>query len=318
MPYAKQGAFYEAIREYLTSLRPRDARTERGVVRKKTVYEYQGILYEAGQLLGLPDPRHVTLAQMKALESQISGGSERTFAKKLSVIRAFLRYSGNQDALKWRVARHPTPYRGGVFLSERQVAKLHQEAARLGPLAELVISLAVDNGLRCVDIHNLTMENALEFLDFGESEILGKGRDGGKMALQTFSKYTIGPLKRYLAEREKMFERNHAPPSEFLVWKETTYFRPARMRRSDKDDMRDIAIILSERMKLRFGMHDLRRTLGHRLHRRGWPIETIAKILRHEDCGQTFRAYIGVDSCEMRAALDSLTPEMSSQSETGA
>jgi integrase len=63
---------------------------------------------------------------------------------------------------------------------------------------------------------------------------------------------------------------------------------------------------LSSKLGTKFTMHDLRRTLGNRLWRRGVPIETIAKLLRHEDCGVTFKAYIGVDACNMRDALNAL------------
>jgi hypothetical protein len=56
MPYKQQGVFYDAVRSYLSSLRPRDARSERGVVRQKTVYEYTGILNEAGELLNYQKP----------------------------------------------------------------------------------------------------------------------------------------------------------------------------------------------------------------------------------------------------------------------
>jgi DNA-binding transcriptional MerR regulator len=64
---------------------------------------------------------------------------------------------------------------------------------------------------------------------------------------------------------------------------------------------------LSEQSGVRFLVHDLRRSCGNRLWRRGVPIETIAMILRHKDSGTTFKAYIGVQSDDMRKAIDSLS-----------
>ncbi len=192
MPYKHQGAYHDAIREYLKHLRPPNAQSERGVVRQKTIDEYRGILFEAGRLLGWPNPRGVTLEEMRSLEPCISGTSERTMAKKLSVIRAFLRYHGNADAMRWRIAKHPAPYRGGVFLNERQVTRLHMEARKLGPLAELVVSLAVDNGLRTVDINRLTMENAREFLDTGNRTFAGRAGTGARSRCRS-SPLTPGP-----------------------------------------------------------------------------------------------------------------------------
>ena len=51
---------------------------------------------------------------------------------------------------------------------------------------------------------------------------------------------------------------------------------------------------MSSKVRIHFRAHDLRRTLGNRLCRRGVDLETIAKILRHEGSTTTLRAYIGV------------------------
>lgn len=156
MPRKYRGAYHDQMREYLRDLRPPDLKSERGVVNKNTIKDYRRVLFEAGELLGFQSPKQVTLDQLKALERQVSGKADRTIHRKLSIIRTFMRWCGSEAAMKWRLRAYIPPYRGGVFLNERQVAHLHEAAAKCDPIVELVISLAVDNGLRCVDINRLT------------------------------------------------------------------------------------------------------------------------------------------------------------------
>ncbi|MCE5255132.1 MAG: tyrosine-type recombinase/integrase [Actinomycetia bacterium] len=306
MPFKHRGAWHDQTRAYLNSLRPKNPPSDRGVVRHRTIISYKPMLWEGGELLGFPNPNAVTLEQMRTLEGSVRGDSERTIGVKCYVIRAFLRWCGNLAAQKWKIHAHPTPYRGGIFLNERQVAKLHQRAHELGPTEELVTCLAVDMGLRCVDIENLTLENARNFLDFGEDEILGKGRNGGKVALQTFNDYVREPLLRYLRHRAKMVEETKDHQCQKLVVRPVKYKRRSYLAPLRWEHYHPMTVELSKVVGVLFSMHDLRRTLGNRLWKRGVPIETIAKVLRHEDCGMTFRAYIGVDSSNMRDALNSL------------
>jgi hypothetical protein len=74
---------------------------------------------------------------------------------------------------------------------------------------EIVYSLGVDNGLRSVDICNLTLDNAREFLETGESEIRGKGRNGGSMELQMLNKVTGPLLKLWMRIRASMVAQTH-------------------------------------------------------------------------------------------------------------
>lgn len=306
MPPLNRTAYRQQSGEYLNSLRPPNTQTERGVLKKKTVRRYRSYLDEAGELLGYAPPRSITLPQMKELEGRIRAKSNRTLAQKLSVIRAFLRWCGNTDALRWRWRITITPYRGGVFLREPQVAVLHQEAAELGAMWELMISLAVDMGLRWVDVENLTLDNAEEWLAYQESMILGKGRDGGKLALQMLSQYTRPLLERYL-ENRKILVRRTGDTTRKLIVHEVYRGKRRYLAFPEEKALKQVMDYLSDKVGVRFRFHDLRRTLGNRLWRLGKKIETIAKILRHEDSGVTFRAYIGVDADDMREALDSLS-----------
>ena len=307
MPYKERDAFHRHQREWLNSLRPPgadDLENQNGIVAKATIPQYLGFVEEAGEILDYPNPRDVDLEQMKALESEMNG-SESTINQKTTMVRAFLRWCGNAQACRWKISVHQSIYRGGIFLREGPVAKIRTHAKDLGLLTELIYSLGVDNGLRAVDMGRLTTENAFEFLTTGESEILGKGRNGGKVALQMLNRITKPLLEVWMKIRTSMVVQTGMDIPQLLC-------RVEHRKKGDKlvplsyDVIRRTMVTLSDLSGIKFQVHDLRRTCGNRLWRRGWKIETIATILRHEDSGTTFRAYIGVDSDDMRSALDSL------------
>lgn len=306
MPSKNRTAYRQSMRDYLNDLRPPDTTTERGVVGKRAISKYTYALTEAGELLGWAPPRSIPLERMKALDGQVRAGSERTLLQKLCIIRAFLRWCGNKDAFRWRIRITIPPYRGGVFLREHQVAVLHEAAAKLGPTWELIISLAVDMGLRRVDIERLTLDNAEEFLDAQESMILGKGRNGGKIALQKLSKYTRPLLENYLEYRKILVERTGDDTRKLVVF-ERHHCGKQYLGSPNNEDYSMIKKWMSKLLKLNVGMHDLRRTLGNRLWRLDKKLEVIAKILRHEGSEVTLKAYIGVDSDDMGEALDDLS-----------
>jgi integrase len=90
-------------------------------------------------------------------------------------------------------------------------------------------------------------------------------------------------------------------PDKLLVVKCDSELRPM-----SSDYILDRIREISEETGVYFRPHDLRRTYGHRLHDAGIPIETIARLLRHETINQSFRSYIGIDNDELRQAQDRL------------
>ncbi len=70
---------------------------------------------------------------------------------------------------------------------------------------------------------------------------------------------------------------------------------------------------LCEQLGIEFHPHDGRATYGNRLRKKKVPLETIAKLMRHESPDETFRSYIGYDDEELRQVQDLLVPEAYSQ-----
>jgi len=117
--------------------------------------------------------------------------------------------------------------------------------------------------------------------------ILSKGRGGGKPRPLVLNQATFAPLSSYLrtgpAERGRLFN----------VTRRAMY---------------DKLMKVSKLSKVQFSPHDLRRTFGNRHWRAGTPIETIAHLMGHESIDMTFRAYIGVQMCDMMQAQRNLCP----------
>lgn len=308
MPYKERGPFHVAMREWLRELRPSEATSDIGVITKDTYQEYRAIVLDAGKRLGYPNPRHIKLAELRVLETKLSGG-ERTVALRASVFRQFLKHAGCKDALRWKLkARQTGTCKTRVWLNEHQIALARRSSKEMGVLTELLYSLAVDMGLRAIDCQRLTYRNAEEFLLYGRSMIRGKGRNGGKIAEQLFSEMTREPLMRYLDQRTALCLKMGKSPDTLLIREVEQGKRHELKPLEYEGNISNPTKELSARCGFGFHFHDLRATFGNRLYRKKVPIETIAKLMRHDNPNTTFKVYIGVDQDAMRGAMDSLCP----------
>ncbi len=295
MPYKERDAFHRALRAYLKEVSPRIA--------KRSSYLYRSWILKVGELTGYKDPRSMSLRDMVLLEGKANWG-ETTAAVMLATYRAFLRWTGNRDAQRWKIQARQRPKADGIFLSKAQIAACQCAAERLGMEHGLILSLAMDNGLRVVDMQRLTVRNAEQLLSVGQSMIRSKGRRGGKMRLMVMSKATTPLLRDYMMMRRELTKAHGQDPALLLI-------------RADKSRglmplsywvIKNRIIAVSKLSGIYFRPHDGRRTFGHRHHLEGTDLETIAALMGHERVDQTFRSYIGITAEEMRQAQDSLYP----------
>lgn len=290
MPFKLTDTWHRDSRKYLKEMQHY----------KETHDRYSYTLEKYGEILGWKAPSKITLPELRKLEKATSDKAS-TKAVQLSVLRYFLVWAGCRDAAKWKFAFRVVPKADGVFLDELEVAQIRSVAKAMGPFVELTYSLGVDNGLRLVDMQRLTMQNAEELLGTKRSTILGKGRGGGKPGHLELSKKTVAPLKAYLEERSRLAKGATFESDRLLV-----VLHGKRLTGLCRSTIRNHLNDLSDAAEISFDPHDLRRTYGHRLHLAEIPIETIAKLMRHENINQAFKAYIGIDSDEMREAQDKL------------
>ena len=297
MPYKERDAFHKALRAYLKDVSP--------TLAERSVYLYRMWIEQAGRMLAHKDPRKVSLREMLWLESRLVG-SETTVAVKAAATRTFLRWAGNAEALRWKITAKQRPKADGVFLTEQQVQSCRRAAESLGIEHELLLSLALDNGLRTVDMRRLTTKNAEQLLATGQSMIRSKGRRGGKMRLMVMSRATYPLLEEYMRHRKQLTDRHRKDPANLLV-------RESAIPMTYEVILRRITKV-SNLAGIYFRPHDGRRTFGNRHHRARTDLETIAALMGHERIDQTFRSYIGISAQEMREAQDRLSPSTLIQS----
>lgn len=298
MPYKYTDPWHIQLRAYMREIGP--------TVAKDTVRIYRWRLDVCGKVLGYPDPRTIALITMRTLENQLPG-VEANRSILARTLKTFLEWTGNRDAKRWKVSVKARPKVDGMFLTEEAVATARAAAVALGPLHHLLFSLGVDNGLRTVDMRRLTMQNAWDLGRYHRTMILGKGRNGGKPGPLELSRMTDPALGAYLDRRREISMRWNRDWDELIIYERT--FPPACAGPPAYYTINLLLHDVATASGVQFRPHDLRRTYGNRLHRHGVPIETIAKLMRHENINQAFRSYIGIDSDEMRAAQDLLLPK---------
>jgi integrase len=298
MPYANNTAFARQMRAYIADKRRR--------LPKVTVDQYERWFKQFGERLDWKDPKEITVRQLESLEAEMmSTFSESTVAVRMPMLRDMLICAGNKDARRYDPLCTMQPAKDSVFLSEEQMAKCRLAARRMGDLHELLFSLMVDNGLRPVDVMRLSVSNARELLDSGESMIVGKGRNGGKLARLVLSPMTVAPMKRYLVLRRTFPSANAR--TELVLSSYNGMTRPAS-RQFIYVRMKDVF----EAVGLEAKPRDLRKTCGNRVYKLTKDVAMSAMILRHSNPGTTFRHYIGADSVEMKAVqarLAGLNPD---------
>ncbi|MDD3531677.1 MAG: tyrosine-type recombinase/integrase [Candidatus Pacebacteria bacterium] len=290
MPYSERTALRRAVGAYLSELKEG--------ISAETAKQYRMQLSQVAAILEPAKPRDVTLKDMRRLEAELPG-NENTLATKCALAKAFLKWTGNIEATKWKIRAKHRPKMDGVFLNESQVEIVRQAARELGVEHELTFSLMADNSFRAVDCQRLTVDQARTLLARGLSEIVSKGKMGGKRRPIALHEDTFSPMVEYLKHRRQLEERYGPTPENLLVMKVK-----GKRQLAPASYMHIWGVIrkVSVRAGIRFAPHDLRRTFGNRHWRAGTPIETIAKLMGHETIGTTFKAYIGVAHDDMRAA----------------
>lgn len=286
MPYANRTAFARQLRAYIVDKKRR--------LPEGTVEQYGRWIEQHGETLRWKPPLEITVRDLENLEMDLMGRfSESTVSVRMTVMREFLVWTGNKTVHKYRKICSLQPARDSIFLTEGQMAMCRLKARELSTFHELVFSLMVDNGMRPTDVMRLTMQNAREFLNMGESMILGKGRNGGKLAKMVISPLTLPPLKRYLLQRRGL-KGAEALDQLILVEYHGKASPVSRtwLYKTVRSVMEPCGVDASPR--------DLRKTCGNRVYHLTRDVAMAAMILRHGSPDVTFKHYIGADSVEMR------------------
>lgn len=172
----------------------------------------------------------------------------------------------------------------------------------------MAIILELTMGLRRIEVIRLTIDK----IHSDHIVVIGKGRGGGKPRIVPVSEQFVKLLPSFLSYRQgiilEAIDRNQGEP---LNVPDNLYlYRHGKKVGSYSEhgsgfDMKFV-VPVREKIKIDYSNHTLRRTFGRQLWKNGVEIETIAKILGHENTKTTLE-YIGANLDDMKAAIKRLS-----------
>ncbi|HEV2519265.1 MAG TPA: tyrosine-type recombinase/integrase [Thermoplasmata archaeon] len=204
----------------------------------------------------------------------------KTRAQYLQALRGFVRSSGNplsEDRHLWALEAQARRLR---WLSKAQLRSL-LECCR-GDCDRLVVAAEGFNGLRRVEVLRLRVCDLNLTLPDPTMNVVGKGRNGGKLR-------TV-PVTRYLYPVLVSLTSGARPDARVYPWQRSDVDRRL-------DELRRLAGI-----PVRVSSHDLRRTFGRLAYQAGVSLVNLKGLYGHESVDQTAH-YIGLDRAELRAEL---------------
>lgn len=194
---------------------------------------------------------------------------------------------------RWSVDARPT----ANWLTESQAAQLL--SLNLSPLQEVLLHLELCMGLRRSEVGRLKVSD----IHNGYIDVRGKGSMGGKFRRIPFHHDTRRVLDRFLQYRQWLIDTHFARwgecsiPDQLLIWSNDGrgLFQYSIESGSGLDG---ILAGISKLVYFNFSHHTLRRTFGRILHKSNVRIQTISKLLGHEDTATTVK-YLGLDMDDM-------------------
>lgn len=231
---------------------------------------------------GIMSPEDVT-AEDVAMMAQALPGKESTRRQYMSGFSGYMKWATGRDVVgQARLLWNPPQGSGRTWITAEEYRRVMASA---GPAERVILSLAATMGLRRAEVASLRLS---DFED-GFVTIRGKGHGPeGKEASKRVSEAVRKELESWLAVRpqsatDALLVKPSGEPMDFHA---VAY----RVRR------------LSERTGVEFSMHTLRRLYATTLADAGVPLETIARMMRHESPVTTLRCYLKADPRRMDEA----------------
>lgn len=211
------------------------------------------------------------------------GGKESTRHVYTATFGAYYRWATGRDIVAqakilWNTAQDS----GRIWIGREDYRRMMEAADERG---RLILALGATMGLRRAEMCALTLGDIRD----GGLLIRGKGHgENGKEAWKPMSEAVRRELDAYLAVRPESEDRH--------------LLLSARRRELDPKTLYWSIRKLGESVGVRMCPHALRRLYAMTLADEGVPLETIARMLRHESPVTTMRCYLRADPRRMEEA----------------
>lgn len=209
-------------------------------------------------------------------------GKESTRRVRISAFAGYARWATGRDIVAQAgILWNPRGEASRKWLSPEDYHRMLEKA---NPRDRLILALGATMGLRRSEIASLTLADVKD----GTVLIRGKGHGDGKMAEKPMSEPVRRELEAYLQARPE------GTTDRLLVGRSGKGLEPDGVRRAlDR---------LSKPMGIEMSPHSLRRLYAMTLADAGVPLETIARMMRHESPVTTMRCYLKADPRRMADA----------------
>ncbi len=268
--------FEERGRAYLVDVR--------AVFPRTTCETYTYNLRSIGRLAGgMGDP--VEWGEMEVLKMRdliIARYASNTANSLMAVLGSMLAFHGSVVMVQMRQRRRlrmPEPERGVLRWHSVETVDLLLTTAE-GTL-RIVLVLGFYLGLRSKEMVDLNRSDVME----NAVRIMGKGQKSRTLPLEGATQRELQYYMAHPHATERLLAHDGMPY--------TTRGIRSMLERHGK------------RMGTHLSPHDMRRTFGRQLWKRGVRIETISKLMGHKHIATTIR-YLGIDQDDLRDALRTL------------
>ena len=210
-------------------------------------------------------------------------GKESTRRVRLSAFAGYARWSTGRDPVAQAgILWNPRGEASRKWVSPEDYRRM-MDAAK--PRERLILALGATMGLRRSEIAFLTLDD----VQGGTIRIRGKGHgEEGKVAEKPASEAVRRELEAYLRIRPE------TPSGRLLINRAGRGLEPDGVRRALERVAKPLGIDMSP--------HSLRRLYAMTLADAGVPLETIARMMRHESPVTTMRCYLKADPRRMADA----------------
>lgn len=295
----------EIVRLFLDHIKNRDLSDATKYAFEQSINRCLTLLEEAERTT---DPRLITAEDILYLKNTAMCNMELVTRRYyLSFLKQLTEFCGNRAFdevdIHWRLDQRTNV----DWLQTADSRRLLADRTNTVPQRMAVI-LELTMGLRRVEIIRLTLDKIYS----DHIVVIGKGSGGGKPRTVPVSKQFVELLPSFHAYRQGIILdaicRNGGEPVEVP---DNLYLciRGKKLCRYSEHGVgfdKAYVIPVRERMGISYCNHTLRRTFGRQLWKNGAEVETIAKILGHENTKTTLN-YIGANLDDMKSAINLLS-----------
>ena len=231
---------------------------------------------------GVTDPEEVTPEDVAQLAQGLAG-KESTRKQVVSGFAGYMRWATGRDVVaQARLLWNPPSGESRTWITAEEYRRMMESSQ---PRDRLVLALGATMGLRCSEMCGLSLED----VEGGVVRIGGKGHGpDGKAVEKDMTEAVRKELGAYLAVRPDS-------PSDALLLS-------VRGNPLGRSDVYNVVHGVGREHGLDVSPHTLRRLYATTVADAGVPLETIARMMRHESPETTLRCYLKADPRRMRDA----------------